>query len=310
MDDLKALVDELKLVSAGDEFYGERQGQPLILTYLNSSLLGLMFQIPLNTKDQKNLQVPKSLSEREEIKISCENGYSWLSIYNILDYSVEEVINLLDMFLQALVDNHISLDEKCSVCRGNDDANVYYTEGKITRICDKCAELVKQRLIEKEKKLGRRKYIYGVLVPVAVLVLAAGWTLLWLAYDWSFSLSDTDSLDIEEVSMMITSAIAGIILGLPAAFLLKKLYIRNNKLLSVISFVVVATGCLVGEVLYLTVYIFKYYRVIAFRAAVESVKLYWHESAEGMIIMKVVIVFSATIIIAIVARVRKPEIEL
>jgi len=313
MDDLRPLIDELELVSSGDEFYGERGGQPLILTYLNSSPPGIMFQVRLNTEEQKDLRIPESLSELSEqgdIKISCENGYGWLTIYDIYDYSVEQAVGLLDLFLQTLVDNQVSLDERCSVCRSDENAHIYYTAGKINRICDKCIELAEQKLIDKRKELGRRKYIYGILTPVAVVILALGWSLIWFAYDWCFSLSDTDTIEVNDTALFLFSAIAGVVIGLPAAFLLKKLCIQNHKLLSIISVVVVMTGCILGEIIYLTILIYRDFKVIAIRAAVESLKPFWETNSEGMVIMKAVIVLSAMVLIYLVAKAKKPEIEL
>ena len=313
-DFFNALIRELQLNQAGpDESYGERGNQPLILTYLSADPPAIMFQIRVNTENKHELHISEyvsELSEQDDIKISVENGYGWLTIYNFSDYTIEDVVGLLDLVLQALVDNQLNLDEKCAICQNSKDVTIRYSEGKVSRTCESCAGLVEQKRLEKEKELGRRKYIYAIFIPVGVIIFALGWVLFWVLFDWSFSLSKVDSVDITDIGLVGVSIVVAIALGLPVGFLLKKLCIWKHNLLAIIATSLVIMGFVLGEIIHLSILIYREFRVIDIMASIQSLPYFWKNSSEGAFIITVVILIFSIVIICIVAKTKKPTVEI
>jgi len=313
-DFFNTLTSKLQLYKVEtNEFYGERSNQPLVLTYLNTDPPAIMFKIRVNVENKNEIDISEcntELSSQNNINISVENGYGWLTIYNIEDYTSEEVIVLLDMFLQILVENHLNLDTQCAICHNNEDTIIYYSENKVNKICETCSDLVEQQRLEKERRLSRLKYIYSIFIPVGIIIFALGWVFFWFIHDMYFVLSGTNSIDLTDIALVGISFLAAVIMSWPVGFVLKKLYIWKHALLVIISSSLVLIGFLLGEIIYLSILIYKEFGIINIIGIIHSLPYFWKENPEGVLIVKFLILICSAFIIYFVAKAKKPTVEI
>ncbi len=308
------LTNKLQLYQAEpNEFYGERGGQPLVLTHLNTDPPAIIFKIRVNIENKHEINISEcaaELSNQDKINISIENGYGWLTIYNIHDYTSEDVIVLLDLFLQILVENQLNLDEQCAICRNKKSIIVYYSESKVSRICETCADLIEQQRLEKEKKLSLLKYIYSIFIPVGIIIFALGWVFFWFIYDMYFVLSGANSIDFTDIALIGVSFLAAVAMSWPAGFVLKKLHIWKHALLVIIASSLVLTGFLLGEIISLSILIYREFKIVDIVGAIQSLPYFWKESSEGAIIIKFLILICSIFIIYFVAKAKKPTVDI
>lgn len=313
-DVFKSLICELDLIQANaEEYYGEINDQPIILTVLSADPPTIMFKIRINSEDEHNLEFPDVLSEliaEEKINVSVENGYGWLTFYHLSDYSVEAVLDLLAHFLQIIEDHELNLGLECAVCKNSDSGEIYYSDSNISRLCPNCFEAKKQQKLDKEKKLFEISTSSILLSLLGMMGFALIWTLMWFLYDYMFVLYGTDSIDVSDVVLVVGTLTVISVLSMTIGFPLRRFSIRNNAILIVTASVLVTISFVLGEILIATIWIFKEIQVINIIASTKYSFFLWQGEPSMFKAMKILLVIGSVIGIYLIAKKKKVAIEI
>jgi energy-converting hydrogenase Eha subunit A len=113
-------------------------------------------------------------------------------------------------------------------------------------------------------------------------------------------------MEVSIESLIISSIIVALFMGVPIGFLIKKLSVRNSILLSIITAIVAIGGCLLGDMLNMI----KYYKAIDIMSSIRAIPFLWKDTSEGGMIIRVTILLISILAIFIVARAKKPIVEI
>lgn len=313
-DVFQSLICELGLIQANaEEYYGEINDQPIILTVLSADPPAIMFKVRINSEDEHNLKFPDVLSEliaEEKINASVENGYGWLTFYHLSDYSVEAVLDLLALFLQNIEDHELNLGLECAVCKNSDSGEIYYSDSKINRLCPNCLEAKKRQKLDKEKKLFEISASSILLSFLGIMGFTFIWTLMWLLYDYMFVLYGTDSIDVTDVALGVGTLIVISVLSLTIGFPLRRFSIRNNAILIVTASVLVTISFVLGEILIATIWIFKEIQVIDIIASTKYSIFLWQGEASMLKAIKIILFIGSVMGIYFIAKKKKVAIDI
>jgi len=313
-DVFKSLICELDLIQANaEEYYGEVNEHPIILAVLSADPWSIMFKVRVNSEDEHNLEFPEVLSElvaEEKINVSVENGYGWLTFYNLSDFSVETVLNLLISFSKTIEDHKLNLGLECAVCKNSDSGEIYYSDSKISRLCPNCLEVKKQQKLDKEKKLFEISASSVLLSLLGVVGFAFIWAFIWLLYDYMFVLYGTDSIDVTDVALAVGSLTVISVLSLTIGFPLRRFSIRKRAILIFAASVLVTISFISGEILVATIWIFKELQVIDIIASIKYSIFLWRGEPSMFKAIKIMLFIGSVVGIYFIAKKKKVAIEI
>ena len=308
------LIEEMGF-EEGDagEYFGEIDGQPAILSVLSASPPGVIVKIRLNTENEQDIEVSEALFElleNKSINISVDNGYGWLTVYDLSGFTTEKVIDLLEMFAQDLEEHQLSLGAECVICKNGVLGEIYYSEGKINQLCANCLKEKVQQQSDKNKKLAEIKTSSVLLTLLGVMGFAVAWALMWLLYDYIFVFYRTNEIEVSEFVLVGVPLVAVVILAFTLGLPLRRFRIQNRIFLSIIATILAFASFLLGEnlmSLFWTIYETKSIDIIA---SIKDFILLWQAQMPIFHVVKIGLVIGAIIGINIIAKKKKATLEI
>jgi hypothetical protein len=252
---------------------GEISGILASLTLLSSEPLAIMVRLRLRP-DAGEPDVVRRIFEDvppDAARISFEPSFASISLYDIDDLPNDAVRLLLEKVAEAFAANEFSAPPGCLRCGVVDDARLMYLEDRPTRLCPVCLEgarLEKQHL-EQQLNRGTVGGFFGL--PAVLASVAAGWALLWTAIDWLLEHFRIRVIWIDKFSVvMIFLAVLGfgVALGMPLGNALKRSGLARLSPLFM-SLVFGLGAAVLGELVYVTILVFRAAGVVDVNAAVQ-----------------------------------------
>ena len=313
-DVFDSLIHRFRLIRANtEEYYGEINDQPAILTVLSASPPAIMFKIRINSEDEVGMEWPDALSELladKKINVSVENGYGWLTVYDLSDFDVEAVDNLVVHFMQTVEDYGLSLGLGCAVCGNSNPGEIYYSDGNVDRLCANCLEARRQQRSDEHMKSSQlsTSAISWCLLGVAGFAIA--WALIWFVYDYVFILYGTDSIDVPDVVLggggLVVVAALSMTIGLP----LRRFGIGNKVILMITASIVATVSFVLGEILLSIMWVFKNVRAIEILASIRYCIFVWTSEPTIFEVVKIMLVIGSVIGVGIIAKKKKVAIDI
>jgi len=243
-----------------DSACGEVESYPTTMTALGGDPLSLMFAFWTAARDEPPLSLSPRLREFVETdaaQVSFEDGFAWLSLYDLSGETGESIQQLLAEFTAALAAAGLPAPMGCAACGNEESAELRVLEGRAVRICPGCAgSLYEQRQL-REEELNRPAAWHGLALPMACFYVAAGWAGFWLLTDvvlgWLGGV-----IWINAVTVMLGIAILagiGFALGIPIGWVVRRSGLAQLSPV-VVSALVVGLSALLGEILFIAVSVF------------------------------------------------------
>jgi hypothetical protein len=306
---------ELLYLQPGDEDsdYGEVQAIPVTLTVLGVDPLSLMFAFKISSADPESLIVPEEtalLIRTEKATFSCEDGFAWLSFYDLNSHSSVAIQELVERFAEALDKSELSISQGCVSCGFEHDVELLYIEGKCTRLCTTCLERrYEEREVEKDE-LNNPSLLHGFGLPIVFFFTAVGWGVFWFLS--TILIRRLRIIEISYITTMLVGVIScgvGFCLGRPIGkFLRKSGFARKSP--KIVSVCVVISACIIGEVFYIVLDVFKQVGVFDIRFAFQILVPVLQTYDPIWIVTKLLVVAAISVGCAVAAVPKQAELRL
>jgi hypothetical protein len=308
------LVEKLALETGETgEYFGEMGGQPAILTILSAQPPGVIVKIRVNSEKEHEIEVSEALfelAEKKAVNISVENGYGWLTFYDLSGFKTEEVIRLVDAFVQDIEEAGLALAVGCAICKSRAACEVYYSDGKVNRLCPECLSKRERQQSEKNKKLLTVKASSIWLILLGMTGFTALWVIMWLLYDYMFVLFRQDEIAVPHYILggggLVAIGILASTIGLP----LRRFGIQKVRLLNAIASVLAVIAFIAGEIILAIIYTIKAAGAIVIVGSARYYIFAWQEQQPIFQVVKIGLVIGAIIGIHFIAKKKKAALEI
>lgn len=233
--------------------FGEMAGIPVALTILSVDPLSLMMACKIATPHPASVPLPGEIAKLVETKkasAALEDGFAWLSLYDLNGKSTEAVRNLFEAFGQTLKHEGLALDRVCAACGQPEEAGLFFLDGKCTRICESCLD---QRLEERqqaEAALNRPSRLHSYALPWVIALAGFGWAVFWILVDWLLAFFNLQFVEINVFTITIV-VVVGFLVGAPLGHVLRKSgTVRWSPL--AVTVICIGLAVVLGEALYLS----------------------------------------------------------
>lgn len=270
---LNAIIAELKLQAVDkDTCVGEWHGVPMTMTVLSSDPFALMFGFSVPSEGG---QREEALAEFEDVadsrmKFRFDATHAWLSLYNLNDLPDEVVTGVLDHATATLSAHGLRPPEGCIHCGSQDDVRLLSVEGRPLRRCGRC--LLAPLPAPPPRKPQPINLGALARLPIGFFGLIVCWGVFWTLVDvvLDYFRVRVFFLDNFTIALLIFAAGAvGYFLGMPFGRLLSRTGLPRWFRLPVGAFGV-AGAVVLGEILYLTILMYRSIGVIDPRFAAHS----------------------------------------
>jgi hypothetical protein len=273
-DRLTGLVADLGFtVVEHDTAIGQISGVPASLSVLSGDPLAIMVRLRLHS-DAGEPDIIRRIFEDvppEAAVVTFEQSCASLSLYDLDELPNEAVRLLLERVADAIAANQLGAPAGCLRCGVAEGSQLMYLEDRPTRLCSACldgARLEKQHI---ELDLNRATIGGFFGLPAVFASVAAAWALLWTAIDWLLEFFRIRVIWIDKFTgtLILLSAFGvGRLLGGPLGAALKRSgVVRLSPAFLSLVFVVGAAVC--GEIVYVTILMFRFLGVIDVNAALQ-----------------------------------------
>ena len=313
-DVFDSLIYKFGLIRANaEDYYGEIDDQLAILTVLSASPQAIMFKIRINSEDEVDMEWPDALNEllaERKINVSVENGYGWLTLYDLSAFDVEAVDNLLVHFMQTIEDYGLSLGLGCTMCGNSNTGEIYYSDGKVNRLCASCLQAREQQRVYRDTKSSQisSSAISWCLLGVAGFAIA--WTLIWFLYNYMFVLYGTDSIDVPDVVLAVGGFVVVAVLSMTIGIPLRRFGIVNKAVLIAAASILVTISFVLGEILISIIWVSKEMRGINIVASIRYCIFVWTSEPTIFEIVKIMLIIGSIIGVGVIAKKKKVAIDI
>ncbi len=254
------LVNALGFTAADENTaIAELHGVPATLTVLGTDPPAVLCGFRVNPRGTQTGTVAdraRGLPD-EAAALSFEDGYAWLSLYNLEKLPPDASPRLVADIAEAIASTDLALPAGCFHC-GAPDALLIYADGRPARLCPQCVASAAEEHRERESELNRPTLGATLAVPGAGLFVAAGWAVIWTLLDFALDRWQIRVVEINQFSAMIGLLAIGIVgacLGWPlGATLRQSIALRLTPRLS--SAVATIGAVLLGEIFYIAARLF------------------------------------------------------
>jgi len=313
-DIIEPMVRALGLKAAeGGEFFGSRDGQPLVLAVIGWDPPAVLFKVRVNTTANTPVPLPKALTDlagTRVVNVSVENGYGWLTFYDLRRVSAQDVLPRLDDLLSALRSQGLNLAPQCVSCGRGGLEDVTYRDGSVTWMCSDClAKKEREKEIADEQR-ELRAPPWGIFLPLAVVGSALCWALVWFLFDLLFVVLKTDEISAPGEVMVLAAVVVALPMGISVGYLTRKSRISFVLPAHVAAPLLMLGAAIVGEGLYLSYVIFRKVGILQLAVAIRALPAVFKAYPEGMAGLKVMLLVMTMLVSFGVAKITKPPLKL
>jgi hypothetical protein len=310
----ESLIDEFDLSQAETgEYFGEIDGHPAILKILSIDPPGMMFKIRIDSEDKHDIELGERLSglmEAGKINVSVENGYGWLTFYNLTGFEAEDVTSLLDELVEIIEGHGLSLDAECAVCQSGESGRIYYCESRINRLCRNCLKEKEEQQLERNKKLAEVKTSSILFSLLGGAGFAVVWAAMWFLYDYMFVLYGTDEIEVSDYVLVVVALAAIVILSMTIGMPLRRFGIQNGAFLNVIASILVVASFVLGEILLAVIWAIKELETMTFITSIRYYILSWQSQTPMFKVIKIGLVIGSIVGVHFIAKKQKSALAI
>ena len=274
LQDLEQRLDFLQ--TEDDSTCGEISEYSVTMTILGDDPLSLMFVFWTESAVEVPVSLPQRLQsfvENDTAQSSYEDGFAWLSLYDLSGETAESIQQLLTEFAQALNNAGLVSPRGCVDCGREDTAELTLLEGRAVRLCPGCGDRLFEERDRREKELNRTSVRHGLAIPMACFYVVCGWAGFWTLLDHLLRLAKgVIWIDIFTVIMGIcVFGAVGLVLGIPLGWTVRRGGLAQFSP-KIVSVTVVALSVLFGEIFYIAISIFRIINVFDLDLALQMLR--------------------------------------
>lgn len=291
MTALHELLAELQFQRHDDaSAYGDIDGCAVKLTVLNDEPLSVLIAFYVGSNGTELPADLGPLPAAEKSELSLEDGFVWLSLWNLIAPVGEELAQSIRQIVNRLKGAGFALDSQCGLC-GDQNVQILLLDGRVVRICGRCLES-KQRETE---ELNRPNAGQAIFIPLGILAVAVAWAVVWvlidLLLDWLNAGQVERVLEINTLTL-VPFAASGALLFMVALKLGDWLWNSGLSRRSpmMLSIIVVLTSILLGEFVYITIAVWRQMGLLNIAFVSQIFFIWLQEYNLGWIIFKICLI--------------------
>lgn len=213
---LDAIEDEFDLEPIeGDRLLGKHKGHVFTFRFLGAEPLSLLLGFRVKSKANTKLKKPSLLREaieQEEVALSLENGYVWLSIYNpkhVCSLSVFK--GIVDAVIRAIEATGIAKTIACQCC-GSAESKIVNNGSDLHCFCPDCFKSVMAKPPKADEDLSQKSL---PLFTIAVISGILTWSIVWTITDKLIAATGRPSVELPKIVILFIGAVLGAIVASP-----------------------------------------------------------------------------------------------
>ena len=149
-----------------------------------------------------------------------------------------------------------------------------------------------------------------LLGPLAALVGAMAWALVWIGYDKVFELLKTNVLHVPRIVVLLVMTGIGALIGGPVGLVLKHIPRRGRGLSMMVAAGCAVGGVLLGELLYATWLVYRITNVLDLSMGAQVLPTLWRETGALQALAKLMAGGAGVWVAIAMARPPKPKLDL
>jgi len=297
MQTWEALVHELQLTPDNENiFVGRFHDFPLGLKIVDPQGSGLLlFHVRhpflADAKELENIAYAAEITrlvEEKQLEISHEDRITWITFLEGASHWADQSVcptleKILASFSAAGLATPASV---CHYCRQNATEMLRAHRGKAVQICPVCLE--QRTAVPQSQFVDASEGVVPLLCfgPLAALLGATAWALVWIGYDKLFEWFKTDTLHIPRLLVIVAITGLGALVGGPVGLVLKRVTRRGRSLSIIVAAVCAVAGVLFGELLYVTWLVHRETQVLNLMLSARILPSLWAETNGFHLLMK------------------------
>ncbi len=273
---VQAFMAEFRLQPSGpNSAYGEIKGHPVTMTVLSGDPFSLMFAFKIAQPESGQFEPPALIREmmaEGDAKVSIEDGMGWLSLYRLNGVSREIVQGVVEAFADGLSAAQLAIPPGCATPGCEGAAQIVHIEGRTSRLCPACVERLYAEREQAERELNRVSIKHVLGLPLVFLLAAGGWAMFWGVVDLLLLWLKVNVIFLDKFTIMVFLTILGVFgysLGVPLGPFLRRSGLLNRFPMFA-GIAVLLLVALVGELFYITTYMFRTMGVVDLGLAFQS----------------------------------------
>lgn len=249
-----AIAAALGAERGDDEYYrGIIERAPFLFKMMSAEPPGYMLKFRMIERCKQESDWHARLgAEYAGAGIRCEldGEYLYLWIDDATSLTADSIAALARTYVRDHAAHFPTAEAYCYHCKEVGSAALVQSSSMIVTACDGCLALKLRAKLAESQHVNPSHVTRVVLLPLAMLVSAAGWAVFWHAYNAAFELANSEFLYVPGFLVVVTILIVGGGLGWPIGWLL-----HQSGLVKWLSPVVLATAATIvvvvgGELLY------------------------------------------------------------
>lgn len=275
-----------------DTAFGELAELPAALSVLGPDPLALMMVCKIRSSPAEDgFSIPHEIAvliNQKQASVTLEDGYAWLSFYDLSGKSLEEVRELFERFARALKEQNLATGPGCALCGSLEDAELVFSVGKCSRVCEPCLAARLEELEQKENERKRPSRFHSYALPWAVGLAGVGWMVFWVLIDLVLDYLNTNTISIPSFVSFLVLVVLGMLLGAPVGLVLRKSGIgRRSPALA--SFIAVALAAFLGEAFYISAYLYRHFGFLDLAAGFQVLVPFFSSYDSSWIAAKIIV---------------------
>lgn len=311
---LEEVIDDLRrshcLEQGKDNvWYGQVHGQATILLPVAIESVCFMVKIRLGRVvcEKQDLSNDLDADGDGNLELTLENEYAWLIINDVSKLNDISDVNLWILTaIELLRQRNLLTEQSCHLCGQTGATTLMYDDLRdVARACHSCQTERLQIRDEKAEAARRWRPVKFLFVLLAALVSAAGWVLVWSAYDFAFKLVGRDTVVVPEVLLGIFAVAAAVAVAGPLTWKVRSSSLAGNLPGRMIAIAMLLFALVTGEIAYWTLLIYREFGNFAPATVARNILVLLQTCDDMYLVLKGAIAIVAIIIVWVASKKRQ-----
>lgn len=254
--------------TSGQAYEGEIEGDVQVLvSILETDPPALMVRFPINrSRFPFGLShVPKSAQPTiasGKLNYEAKEYSCTISAYDLSETTPEEFAAIIRESVELLNGLGLFEPKPCTRCgKAFDSAAEYFGNN---RTCPDCARRRREIRQKAEAELNKPKPAMAILIPIVMVLSAAGWLGFWAGFDAIFVAADSDTIAMPTLLIIAILFGVGFLLGNPLGRLIRRTGLLEKFSAERTVFLLVGLSLIAGEIIYVIILLKKAHVLVSF----------------------------------------------
>lgn len=278
MEAVLQLISELQCqVIDKTSAFCEVDGCLVKVTLLSDDPVSILLAFFVGANPPQTALQLQSIPLADKTEVSVDEGFLWLSLFTLHETTGPALAQSVRGIVAQLKQQGFEFDTRCGVC-GARDTPATLQNGQPMRICNGCVESQQRRT----KELNQFKMSQLLYLPLGMLGVAIGWTVLWTLMDFFLEWMNAGRaelvMEINHFTIVLLLAIGLALCFLGTVMGKSMRFARSSRVLAIVlSVIVTVVATMLGEIIYIWCALFRIIGFVDFEAA-ERLLLPWLQS--------------------------------